>query len=648
MAGEGADAARIDDAAGRADPRLYSGAVTDALLAQALTSFEQVRRWLRAMNPPEGGIDVQASDEGSLELSRGRATVTVTTPELPLPERFDLLVVVGAATSLVEALQRLQDPRIMLVGLPVHPAVLSRVVETALAMAQAHGRARVTDQLLDIGLALNAEREPKRVLELILQHARSITGSDAGSIYLVDEDARRLRLSFAHNDSVPTDNLGDLVLDIDAGSVVGNAVLQRRVIRSSHLYRRTMHPGNVVRHDRSIDREVGYQTRSMITAPMITPEGRVLAVIQLINAKRGAQPLRTSEDFDQRVRSFNEEDERLCASLASQAAVALEGARLHAEIQSLFEGFVRASVRAIEQRDPTTSGHSQRVANLTMGLARAADRADGGRFAAVCFSAEQMREIEYAGLLHDFGKVGVREEILVKAKKLYPAQLQRVRDRFGHMRTALRVEHLEAQLRNIRKNSREDPAIDREFAQRQAQLDRMLALVLEANEPSVLPTDVSAQLSALAGQGFSDTQGRHHDLLEGEELDALLIQRGSLTEAERDQIQDHVVHTYDFLVRIPWGRSLALVPEIAAKHHEYLDGSGYPRRLPEPEIPLQARMMTVADIFDALTASDRPYKKAVPVPAALDILHAEQRRGKLDADVLELFVEARIFEGSTS
>jgi HD-GYP domain-containing protein (c-di-GMP phosphodiesterase class II) len=323
--------------------------------------------------------------------------------------------------------------------------------------------------------------------------------------------------------------------------------------------------------------------------------------------------------------------------------VALESARLYAEIQSLFEGFVRASVRAIEQRDPTTSGHSQRVADLTVALARAADRADGGHFSAVRFSRDQLREIEYAGLLHDFGKVGVREEVLVKAKKLYPAQLERVRARFDHMRTALLAETLQAQLERLRRGDPEDPAIDLAHQRREREVDTMLALVLGANEPSVLPTDVSTRLVALSGVSFTDAGGRPHALLEGDELEALLIRRGSLTEAERVQIQHHVTHTYDFLVRIPWGRSLALVPEIAAKHHEYLDGSGYPARLPAPEIPLQARMMTVADIFDALTASDRPYKKAVPVVDALEILRAEQRQGKLDVDVLALFIDARIF-----
>lgn len=598
--------------------------------------------------PAKAGWRVLAREDGSVAVARSRATVTIVEPGGAAPERFDHLLVIGGGEALATALEALHDPRVHLLGLPCAQPVLARVVESALEAAEAFARARVTDQLLDIGLALNAERQPQRVLELILQHARSITGADAGSIYLVDEDAEQLRFAIAENDSVEI-NLGNHVIDIGAGSVVGNSVLQRRVIRSSHLYRQTMTPGNLVRHDRSIDERVGYQTRSMITAPMISPEGRVLAVIQLINAKLGAGPLLTLGDFDERVRPFTAEDERLCSSLAAQAAVALESARLYDEIQSLFEGFVRASVRAIEQRDPTTSGHSQRVADFTVALARAADRVSDGHFADVRFSPEQLREIEYAGLLHDFGKVGVREEVLVKAKKLYPAQLERVRARFEHMRTAVLVERLQAQLERLRRGEPEAPELEHAHVAREAEIDAMLALVLEANEPTVLPTEVSSRLAALAGEGFVDAVGRRHLLLEGDELAALLVRRGSLTDAERVQIQHHVTHTYDFLVRIPWGRSLSLVPDIAAKHHEYLDGSGYPARLPALEIPMQARMMTVADIFDALTASDRPYKKAVPVSDALEILRAEQRQGKLDADVLNLFIDAKIFvpEGRT-
>ncbi|MFO0636070.1 MAG: HD domain-containing phosphohydrolase [Nannocystaceae bacterium] len=449
----------------------------------------------------------------------------------------------------------------------------------------------------------------------------------------------------SHNDSVQAD-FSEFSFPVTSRSIVGSAVLRGKTVRVDDLYaaadpQATMPPWN---HDRSFDLRFGYQTRSILTTPMITPDGRVLGVIQLINARRDLAPLRTPEDFALRVEAFTEEDERVCQALAAQGAVALENARLYAEIQALFEGFVRASVTAIEQRDPTTSGHSQRVADLTCALARAADAASSGRFRDVSYSAEQLREIEYAGLLHDFGKVGVREEVLVKAKKLYPHQLALLHARFDHARTALQLELLQQQLERARSGGAiDDPELLAAHGLRQRSLDEALAAVMVANEPSILPQAVSSKLGEIAQLGF-EAGGRTVQLLGHDELVALTVRRGSLTTAERVEIQQHVTHTYNFLVRIPWGRQLQQVPDIAGKHHEYLDGSGYPAQLPAGDIPLQARMMTVADIYDALTASDRPYKRAVPLAQALEILRGEATAGKVDPDVLDLFIGAKVYD----
>jgi HD-GYP domain-containing protein (c-di-GMP phosphodiesterase class II) len=375
---------------------------------------------------------------------------------------------------------------------------------------------------------------------------------------------------------------------------------------------------------------------------MRAPEGQVVGAVQLINAKHGRMPLQGPEDVAIRVHPFSEADARLVQALATQGAVALENASLYAEIEALFEGFVRASVTAIEQRDPTTSGHSQRVADLTVALAEVVDRSDHPQFRDVRFSPLELREIEYAGLLHDFGKVGVREQVLVKAKKLHDGQLERVLERFEHLRTATRLRWLEERV--ALGESPADPAVrgllDAEFAR----IDRWRDVVLQANEPTLLVEAVSHAVHEVAGVRFRDAGGRELSVLDDELLDALLVSRGSLTLAEREEVESHVRHTFNFLSKIPWGRALARVPEIAGKHHEYLNGSGYPGRLGADAIPIQARLMTVADIFDALTAKDRPYKKAVPVAKALDILHAEAAAGKLDPAVLALFIEARVFE----
>ncbi len=609
-----------------------------------LDDFARVRAHLLARGRTWGRIDIAA--DGCVSITRKRAHVVLldATTAWP-PEHYDVLIAVAPAAELGDALARLRTPRVVVLPLPATTLMVERVVGESLRSAAAYDRANMADRLLEIGTALVTEREPERVLRLILDHARTLTNADAGSVYLVEGDRERLVFKIAHNESVQAD-LSEFSIPVTPQSIVGSAVLQGRCVRVDDLYAdpevdATMPPWS---HDRSFDRRFGYQTRSMITTPMITPDGRVLGVIQLINARRDAGPLKTIQDFAMRVEPFTEEDEQLCSALAAQGAVALDNARLYAEIRALFEGFVRASVLAIEQRDPTTSGHSQRVADLTVALAHAADRADVGPFRDVAYSKDQLQEIEYAGLLHDFGKVGVREEVLVKAKKLYPHQLELVSARFDHMRTVLKLRLLERQLEQARSGATDDAALVAAYRDELATLESAIEAVGTANEPSILPQAVSSRLPSLAGLSFTNTRGELVHPIGQPELLALGVRRGSLTPAERNEIQQHVVHTYNFLVRIPWGRNLQGVPEIAGKHHEYLDGTGYPGHVVAGAIPLQARMMTVADIFDALTASDRPYKRAVPVPQALEILRGEATVGKVDPEVLDLFIGAKVHE----
>jgi HD-GYP domain-containing protein (c-di-GMP phosphodiesterase class II) len=346
---------------------------------------------------------------------------------------------------------------------------------------------------------------------------------------------------------------------------------------------------------------------------------------------------------------FSRHTVELVSSLAGQAAVSIENSRLYESIERLFEGFVTAAVTAIEQRDPTTFGHSGRVASMTVGLAEAADRATDGPYRNVRFTREEIREIRYAGLLHDFGKVGVREQVLVKAKKLYGPDLSLIRQRYAFVRrTAERdfyaklVEHLKA---NGKGNLEAvETVLRRAHDEQLAALDRFMTLVLESNEPTVLPEGNFEELLRFADVFYTDLEGNQRPYLEPDEVRFLTIRKGSLDEQERLEIESHVNHTYRFLLQIPWTRELQNIPTIAYGHHEKLDGSGYPRKVTGELIPLQTRMMTISDIFDALTASDRPYKRAVPAPRALDILAGEVRTGMLDPDLFRLFVEAKVFE----
>jgi HD-GYP domain-containing protein (c-di-GMP phosphodiesterase class II) len=301
---------------------------------------------------------------------------------------------------------------------------------------------------------------------------------------------------------------------------------------------------------------------------------------------------------------------------------------------------VAASVVAIEQRDPTTAGHSGRVAALTVSLARAAERAAPAGLAGLRFEAADLQQLRYAALLHDFGKVGVREHVLVKAEKLYPHELSLLAARFEVARLALENQALRARL----DGSGEVAAA---LLARARDVGGLWQVVVAANRPSVLAEDAPARLAAAAALTYPGPDGESPLLTPGE-LRALSIPRGSLTEEERREIEAHVTHTYRFLAQIPWTRALRRVPEIAYAHHEKLDGRGYPRGAPGEAIPVESRMMTIADIYDALTASDRPYKKALPAERALSILEDEARRGQVDGGLLRVFVEARVWSPSTT
>jgi HD-GYP domain-containing protein (c-di-GMP phosphodiesterase class II) len=339
----------------------------------------------------------------------------------------------------------------------------------------------------------------------------------------------------------------------------------------------------------------------------------------------------------------------LTTALASQAAVAIENGKLYEDIERLFEGFVTAAVTAIESRDPTTSGHSARVATLTVGLAEVVDRVNDGEYRNVNFTREQLRELRYAGLLHDFGKVGVREQVLVKQKKLYPPDLEIIRSRFGYLIQRSDLEYERDRADFVLANGRH--AYEAECARltaqrdaRRAELHRFLDSIVSANEPTVMPEGSFEALHEINRRTFVDFDGRERPLLEEHELQFLMIRKGNLDDAERREIESHVTHTYRFLEQIPWTRELRRIPEIAYGHHEKLNGGGYPNAVTGEAIPVQTRMMTIADIYDALTATDRPYKHAVSTERAIDILNSEAKDGMLDKGLLDAFVSARVFD----
>lgn len=514
-------------------------------------------------------------------------------------------------------------------------------------------------ELNHIGAALSAEHETRELLELILTKCREITRADAGSLYLVEEDEpeartvrdhrkpkKFLRFKMAQNDTVQVP-FREVVLPVSERSIAGYVAQHGTVVMIEDAYElEHWVPYSI---NKQFDIDSGYRTKSILAVAMMNPKNEIVGVVQLINAKRNwSARLKTPEDIDNEVTAFSTRQMEIVSSLASQAAVAYENSQLYENIHRLFEGFVKASVKAIEQRDPATSGHSFRVANLTVAMAEAVDR-DQAYYRDVKFTRSEMKEIRYASLLHDFGKVGVREEVLTKAQKLYPAQLDVICSRFDFVRRTLQAEAGERKVQCLLEKGSEEfqkmlPRFNSELQKQLKELDRFIGVIRASNEPSVLPEGAFGMLNEIAERKFRGWDGIMYPLVTPEEVRLLSIRKGSLDENERAEVESHVEHTYNFLKQIPWTREIRNIPEIAHGHHEKLNGEGYPGRLASKDIPLQTRLMTLADVFDALAAADRPYKNSVSIAEALEILAQMVQEGVIDAEVYSLFVRAKVYE----
>lgn len=514
------------------------------------------------------------------------------------------------------------------------------------------------EKLLDIGAALSSAQDLGELLNLILSKSREITYSDAGSVYLVDNSQETSKLLFkvAQNGSKPRLSFKEFSLPLTDQSLAGYVAITGQSLNLSDAY--DLPSGVPYQLDTSFDRDINYRTCSVMVLPMQNRQGETIGVLQLINRKTKADTVLTADNAWESTQQYSDWEERIVRSLASQAAISIERNQLQESIEHLFEGFVKASVQVIEARDPCTYGHSERVAALTVRLSEEVNTVSSGRLRSIYFNNRQIQEIRYAALLHDFGKIGVSEAVLTKQKKLYPAQLEIIRHRFGLAQRTMEMECVQSKYKYLLEHSayRKHPSQEPECAQCQEieQLDTKLAeaktrlaeyweVLLEANEPHVLAAEPLAQLREISQQTYRDIDGAKKPLLSPDEIVQLMVSRGNLTPEERAEIESHVTHTYDFLKQINWTKDLKNVPEIAYGHHEKLDGTGYPRGLKKSEIPIQAQLMTIADIYDALTAGDRPYKRALRTDAAMKILRQEAAHNKINADLLELFDHRQVF-----
>ena len=501
-------------------------------------------------------------------------------------------------------------------------------------------------RLTDIGIALSAEKSLAALLSRILDEGRKLACCDAASLFLLDSesgDQTDLVLKLTQNASIEFD-FEERHIPLNDTSVSGHVATYGCELNIEDVYKLV---GTPYQFNPVFDKATGYRCQSLLALPIKNHDGDIIGVLQFINRTQTENVHLTSHEITrENVIPFDNHVIPLLRALASQSAIAIQNRRLIENIRHLFEGFVQASVTAIEQRDPTTSGHSFRVADLSVALAQALSSSGLAAYQNQLLNKKDLRQLKYAALLHDFGKVGVREAVLTKAKKLTSHQLDVIKYRIRLTQQTLMRQRAEAEL-SLFQHVSCDAALQlkrQQHLQEQiVQLEQFWQDIIQANEPSILPESIGEHLHQIHEYQASDESGILTPLISKEELAALSIPKGSLTLDEMTEIRSHVTHTENFLRQIPWTKELQDVPEIAGAHHEKRDGSGYPRGLQKDQIPLASQIMTVCDIYDALTASDRPYKQALPNEIAFKILLNESEKQQLNGDLVKLFIDAQVY-----
>lgn len=506
------------------------------------------------------------------------------------------------------------------------------------------------EQLNKIGILLSRERNIDSLLDNILIAAMALTRADGGSLYLMAEDEQSLAFTIMRNTSMgialggttgkPAD-IPPLPLYQPGGLpndrlVAVWAVVNAQTVNIANAYG---DPGFDFSGPRDFDLRTGYRSRSFLTVPMKDHEDRIIGVLQLINA---------TEPDTQATVAFSKADQRLAESLASQAAIALSNRRLILQQEALFESFIAVINTAIDEKSPYTGGHCQRVPELTMMLAEAADACREGPLAAFSMTARDRHELKIAGLLHDCGKITTPVHVVDKSTKL-----QTIFDRIELLETRFELLKRDAEITALRqvlalRSAHDTPAelrLMQGFEQARAALDRDFDMLQRCNrgQESMTPEDQAQVRRIAASRSWRNRLQEIVPALSENEVANLTIKAGTLTPHEREQINHHIVATVRMLEAMPWPRHMTRVPEFAGGHHERMDGRGYPRGLKGEQMSLQARMMAVADIFEALTASDRPYKAGMRLSSALEILSNFARNGHIDPDLFEIFVRMGVY-----
>ena len=503
-------------------------------------------------------------------------------------------------------------------------------------------------RLNEIGIALSADRDADSVCDRILKGAMELTHADGGSLYRMNDEQTELEFVIVATHSLDIYMGGKSGMEIrfppvplylngeaNKANVVSCAVHDDATINIHDAYHAE---GFDFSGTRKFDQQTGYRTRSMLTIPMKNHEGDIIGVLQLINA---------TDEASGETRDFSKQDQHLAESLASQAAISITTNRLIEEQRELFEAFIELMASAIDEKSPYTGGHCKRVPELTMMIAEACHNYDKGPLAEFRMQDKDRYELQIAGWLHDCGKVTTPEYVVDKATKLETIydRINTVDTRFEVLKRDARIAMLEAQLAKAQGDRQIDfSAEEQQYQQQIEQLNEERDFIRKSNiGGEFMDEELKQRVRKIAEHRWTDPEGVNTPLLNDDEVKNLTIERGTLTDEEREIINNHIVVTIKMLNELPFPKHLANVPEYAGGHHERMDGKGYPKGLKRDEMSWQARMMGIADIFEALSASDRPYKTGKPLTECLRILGYMKQDNHIDPDIFDVFIREKVY-----
>ena len=497
-------------------------------------------------------------------------------------------------------------------------------------------------KMSDIGRALSGVQDLNTLLEMIVDQARNFTNADAGTLYIVENNT--LRFQIVQNDSLKIrmgGKSGETIpfppVELKETNVSAFVALKGISVNIPDVYDTELFDFT---GPKKFDQSTGYRSKSMLVVPMRNHENDIIGVLQLLNA---------TNPISNEVIAFSQDYENLSESLASQAAVSITNAKLIANMTELFEAFVKVMATAIDEKSPVTGGHIRRVADLTMTMAEVIHDIDEGHFKDKTFSPDQMYELRIAAYMHDIGKVTSPVEIVEKAKKLQTIfdRIQYVRLRMAYISQKIELEGQEAKIKILQNGSSPEKlnSIEKETLEKLMEIEEIQRFINKCNEPGeFLDDEILVRLKEVSEKTYIDDAGEQQPFLTADELVNLSIRRGSITEKERQKMQGHAAVTLKMLKQIPFTKKLKNIPDFAGAHHEFLNGKGYPLGLKGDEISFEGRLMAVTDIAEALTASDRPYKKAMPLETVYRILRSMVEGGELDPNLVELFIEKEVYK----